>query len=58
VLEGKQLNLRQLSNISLKLDDLLLPYKFDISIYHQIDNNDLLEHINRVGVDLYSAYQA
>lgn len=52
VLKGKNLNIRELSNISLQLDDLLLPYKFDISIYHQIDNDDLLNHINRVGIDL------
>ena len=57
VLKGRQLNLRQLSNISLQLDDLLLPYKFDIAIYHQIDNDDLLDHINRVGVDLYSKHE-
>lgn len=53
VLKGKQLDLRKLSSISLQLDDLLLPYKFDISIYHQINNNELIDHINRVGVDLY-----
>lgn len=52
VLKGNDLNLRQLSNISLQLDDLLLPYKFDVSIYHHIDNSDLLEHINRIGINL------
>lgn len=46
---GEQLNL-QLSNlISNEIDDLLLPYTIDLSIYHQIDNQDLLEHIERVG---------
>lgn len=53
-LKGENLNLRELSNISLQLDDLLLPYQFDVSIYHQIDNDDLLNHINRVGVNLCS----
>ena len=56
VLKGQHLQLRQLSAISLQLDDLLLPYKFDIAIYHQIDNDDLIDHINRVGVDLYSIH--
>jgi predicted nucleotidyltransferase len=56
VLKGNQLTIRQLSNISLQLDDLLLPYKFDVSIYHQINNDDLIDHINRVGVNLYSKH--
>lgn len=32
------------------LDDLMLPYLFDISIFNQISNTDLVEHINRVGI--------
>lgn len=35
------------------LDDLLLPYTFDLSIFQDIDNPDLLAHIRRVGVTLY-----
>ena len=35
------------------LDDLLLPYTIDLSIYDQIDDPDLIEHIQRVGVTLY-----
>jgi len=35
------------------LDDLLLPYSFDISIFKQISNSDLIDHINRVGVVFY-----
>ena len=31
------------------IDDLMLPYTFDISIYHHIKNEDLLDHIARVG---------
>ncbi len=32
-----------------EIDDLLLPYMFDISIYYNIKNPDLVEHIKRVG---------
>jgi predicted nucleotidyltransferase len=53
VLKGKAINLRVLSRVTLELDDLLLPNKFDISIYHHIDNKELLDHIKRVGVKLY-----
>jgi predicted nucleotidyltransferase len=53
-IKGKNLNLQLINKIDLELDDLLLPYTFDLSIYNQIDNSDLLEHIKRVGKDFYS----
>lgn len=31
-------------------NDPLLPYSFNISIFHQISNPDLIEHIERVGL--------
>ena len=46
---GKELNLTIQQKIENELDDLLLPYKFDISIFHQIANKELVEHIERVG---------
>lgn len=52
-LEGAALTLKQLNTIENELDDLLLPYEFDLSIRHQIDNPDLLEHIQREGVVFY-----
>lgn len=36
-----------------ELDDLLLPYKIDLSVKHKISNPDLLEHIQRVGKVFY-----
>ncbi|MBW2369888.1 MAG: nucleotidyltransferase domain-containing protein [Deltaproteobacteria bacterium] len=45
---GKKLNLKLLNKISLDLDDLLLPYTIDLSIYHNINDADLIEHIERV----------
>ncbi len=54
VLKGKKLDLHLLNKISLALDDLLLPYIFDISIYHQINNPDLIAHISRVGKTFYT----
>jgi len=35
------------------LDELLLPYTFDLSLWHQIDNEKLKDHIERVGELLY-----
>lgn len=52
-LVGKRLSLSQLFSIETDLDDLLLPYKMDISIYNKINNHDLKEHMDRVGVVFY-----
>jgi len=54
-LKGERLNLRILNRIANELDDLLLPYSFDLSVYSQIENSDLIDHIQRVGQPLYSA---
>lgn len=53
-LQGSTLDLTVLNKISWELDDLLLPYTFDLSIYHQLNSSDLLDHIQRVGVLFYS----
>ena len=53
VLKGDRLSLRDINKIILDLDDLNLPYTFDISIYHHIDNPELIEHIKRVGKNIY-----
>lgn len=36
-----------------ELDDLLLPYTFDISIFQHISNKDVIDHIQRVGKVFY-----
>jgi predicted nucleotidyltransferase len=52
-LKGEGLTLPLLLKIESELEDLLLPYKIDLSIFHQLDNPDLVEHINRVGMEFY-----
>ena len=44
----------ELSQLENKLDDLLLPYKIDLSLKRQINNPDLLNHIERVGKIFYN----
>lgn len=39
----------KLLNIEIEIDDLMLPYKVDLSVYNAIQNKELIEHINRVG---------
>ena len=48
-----RLNYRQLLQIQNQIDDLLLPYSIDLSIFSSIDNLHLIEHIDRVGITFY-----
>jgi len=50
---GKDVTLKVLNKTSLELDDLLLPYIFDLSIFNHIKNPDLIDHINRIGKTIY-----
>lgn len=52
-LVGASLTLPVMLRIDTTLDDLLLPYKIDLALYHHIDNPDLLSHMARVGTVFY-----
>lgn len=54
---GKSLTLNEQFTIETELDDLLLPYKIDLSIYHKIENQDLIDHIDRIGKVFYERTQ-
>lgn len=51
-LKGDKLDLPMLYKIENSLDDLMLPYKIDLSLYAHIKNSNLVEHIDRVGKEL------
>ena len=53
MLEGENLDLGRLQKIENEIDDLMLPYKMDVSLLKHIRNDDLLEHIQRVGIVFY-----
>jgi len=53
-LKGDNLTHSLLNKIRLALDDLLLPFTFDVSIYRTIQNKDLVDHIERVGIVFYA----
>lgn len=57
-LKGHGLNLNVINKISNEIDELLLPYSFDISIFSQISNADLVDHINRVGIVFYDTQES
>jgi len=53
VIKGEKIDHSQLLRIERQLDDLLLPYIIDLSLLHRIDNQELLDHIKRIGVIFY-----
>jgi len=50
---GDRLTLVLLNRIMNDLDDLLLPYQIDLSIFNQISDESVVEHIERVGITFY-----
>ena len=42
-----------LARLAGELDELPLPYTFDLNIYSHVQNPDLKDHIDRVGSTLY-----
>jgi len=53
-LVGELLDINKLLKIEHQVDDLLLPYKVDLSLFHKIEDNDLIDHIERVGIVFYT----
>ena len=54
---GIDLNFDDVLQLGVKLDDLNLPYKIDLINYHTIKEPDLKDHIDRVGIELYSSWK-
>lgn len=52
-LKGENLDLTTLLKLENDIDDLLLPYKMDLSIFHRIEDQGLIDHIARVGIIFY-----
>jgi predicted nucleotidyltransferase len=50
---GDAVTQSHLLRIANDLDDLLLPYKIDLSLLRQIEDNEVIEHIKRVGAVFY-----
>lgn len=50
---GAEFTDRQLTQVEIELDQLMLPYMFDISRFQGIRNPDLISHIKRVGKVFY-----
>lgn len=51
---GENLTFTEQLEIENELDDLLLPYQIDLSLFHRIDHKGLTDHIERVGKEFYA----
>lgn len=52
-MQGDGLDYRDLVSLADSLDNSPIPYSVDLSIFDQIDNPNLVEHIQRVGMVFY-----
>ena len=50
MLTAPELSWSEFCQLELEIDDLLLPWKVDLALKHQVENKDLLDHVERVGV--------
>jgi uncharacterized protein len=50
---NSDLSLNIMYKIMAELDDLLLPYTIDLSIFRDISDADVISHIERMGVIFY-----
>lgn len=51
---GQTLSISDLNKIDNAIDNLLLPYDVDLSIFDKLKNKALIEHIKRVGITIYT----
>ena len=52
-IKGDRIDLHTLNKISATLEELHTPYTFDLSVFEDLENPDLIEHIERVGKAFY-----
>lgn len=51
---GEKLDRFKVNQIIMDLDDSEIPYLVDFQSFHDLKNNQLIEHINRVGLVIYN----
>ncbi len=52
-IKGPKLELGDIIDLKISLDDLSLPFKFDLVNYESISETALIDHIDRVGIKLF-----
>ncbi len=52
-LKGQGLALQDLLEIKVELEELNMPYEIDVCILEKVSNQELVKHIERVGIVFY-----
>lgn len=52
-IKGRKITFSQLMQLENEIDDLNMPYTVDLLQYEQLGNQELLAHIERVGIVIY-----
>lgn len=52
VIKGSNISSEQLTQIGLDYENLYFPWKLSLTVYDNISNLDLIDHIKRVGIDI------
>lgn len=52
---GSTLSHADRNEIAREIDDLLLPYEVDLSLFHSLKNPALIDHIKRRGIKIYGS---
>lgn len=52
-IKGNDINLRTLQKIEIELEELYIPNSIDLILYDRIENNEFINHIDRVGKQFY-----
>lgn len=55
---GERLTRQDLNHLAEALDESLLPYHFDISLFRALKNEALKEHIHRIGKPVYQRQES
>lgn len=50
---GEQINRDIIAAVLLDLDDSDIPYQIDLQNYHDLKNRNLVDHIDRVGIEIF-----
>ena len=53
VVLGSNIDRNLIINMKFELEELNIPYFVDLQDYKTINNKNLIEHINRAGIDFY-----
>lgn len=52
MLIAPEISWQEFNQIEAEIDDLLMPWKVDLALKHQVENEALLDHVKRVGIRL------